>query len=130
MHSVGDIIYIISNKKRQILPAQVVEQVVRKTLAGEEVTYKVQVPGNERALPIDLHSFDGTVYESLDKAKSFLYEQASAAIENMLKNAQELAAVFVQPNVIPVPKKENGTSKVKVKLEDGTSATVTLPSVQ
>lgn len=130
MHSVGDIIYIISNKKRQIFPAQVVEQVIRKTLAGQEVTYKVQVPGHERAAPLDLHSFDGTVHESLEKAKSFLYEQASAAIESMLKDAQELSASFDRPAPMPVPKKDNGTSKLKVKLDDGTSATVTLPEVQ
>ena len=133
MHNVGDIVYIISNKRRQIFPVQIVEQVIRKTLVGEEVTYKVKVPGNDNSAPVDLHALDGTVYESLQKAKTFLHEQAASAIEAMLRTAQELALSLghevEETDTAPAPVK-NGSSKLKVKLDDGTSATVTLPDVQ
>ena len=133
MHNVGDIVYIISNKRRQIFPVQIVEQVIRKTLVGEEVTYKVKVPGKDNSAPVDLHALDGTVYESLQKAKTFLHEQAASAIEAMLRTAQELALSLghevEETDTAPAPVK-NGSSKLKVKLDDGTSATVTLPDVQ
>lgn len=137
MHNVGDIVYIISNKRRQVFPVQVVEQVIRKTLVGEEITYKVQVPGSNHIAPVDLHGLDGTVHESLQKAKVFLYEQATSAIEAMLRTAHELSASFEQTHQEHVEQLEeppavvkNGVNKMKVKLEDGTSATVTLPDVQ
>jgi hypothetical protein len=135
MHNVGDIVYIISNKRRQIFPVQVVVQVIRKTLTGEEVTYKVRVPGREDgATPVDLHALDGSVHESLQKAKSFLYEQAASAIESMLRTAQEMALSLghvdhLEDDEAP-DQVMNGSSKLKVKLDDGTSATVTLPDVQ
>lgn len=130
MHNVGDVLYVISNRKRQIFPVLVVEQVIRKTLSGEEVSYKVQIPGTDRVDPVDLHSIDGSVHETLQQAKTFLYEQASAAIENMLKVAQDLSRAFNQGvEAAPTPSTPV-SSKMKVTLEDGSSAMVTLPDVQ
>lgn len=133
MHSVGDIVYIISNKRRQIFPVQIVEQVIRKTLAGEEVTYRVKFPGKDNDDPVDLHALDGTVHESLQRAKSYLYEQATNAIEAMLRTAHEMSLAFghvTSEEDVPHETPKNGSSKIKVKLDDGTSATVTLPEVQ
>ena len=142
MHEVGEILYIVSNKRRQIFPVRVVEQVIRKTLEGEAVTYRVQIPSaGDKVSPgsgvIDLGGIDGTVHVTIDEARQFLYEQANRAIQQMLETAQEMAKEFESHQT---PRQEvltqrptalkNGTSKVKVKLEDGTSATVTLPEVQ
>ena len=44
MYDVGDILYVISNKRRNVVPVQVVEQIVRRTAKAEEVTFKVQLP--------------------------------------------------------------------------------------
>jgi hypothetical protein len=138
MYEVGDVLFIVSNKRRQIFPVQVVEQVVRRTLSGEETTYKVQAPSaGDKVLTVDLHSIDGTVHESIARAREFLYEQATSAIESMLATAQELARTFSGDSASPAPVSQtpaaaspkNGASKVKVKLDDGTSATVTLPEV-
>lgn len=142
MHEVGEILYIVSNKRRQIFPVRVVEQVIRKTLEGEAVTYRVQIPSaGDKVMSgsgvIDLASIDGTVHVTIDGARQFLYEQANRAIQQMLETAQEMAKEF---EFHQTPRQEvltqrpatikNGISKVKVKLEDGTSATVTLPEVQ
>jgi hypothetical protein len=134
MHSVGDIVFIVSNKKRQVFPVQVVEQVIRKTLEGEQVTYKVKIPGADTK-PVDLHAIDGTVHLSLKAVREFLYSQATSAIDEVVSTAQELCASFGgEPDnghVTEAAAHENGASnKVKVKLSDGTSATVTLPDVQ
>lgn len=132
MHNVGDVLYVISNRKRQIFPVLVVEQVIRKTLSGEEVTYKVQIPGLEGVNPVDLHTLDGTVHETLQQAKSFLYEQATAAIESMLKVAHDLSRTFNSSALTPIPEArvDQSPPKMKVTLDDGTSAMVTLPDVQ
>jgi len=143
MHEVGEVLFIVSNKRRQIFPVRVVEQVIRKTLSGEGVSYRVQIPGGDKPGSgiVDLSGIDGTVHPTIERAREFLYEQATRAIEQMLETAQEMvselgisetpvsAPVSIpapQPTVIP----KNGASKMKVRLEDGTSATVTLPEVQ
>lgn len=137
MYQVGDVLFIVSNKRRQIFPVRVVEQMIRKTLAGEDVSYRVQIPGGDKPTVIDLSGIDGTVHTTIERAREFLYEQATRAIEQMLSTAQEMvtelgadtpAPVKTAPPEPAAPK--NGASKVKVRLDDGTSATVTLPEVQ
>lgn len=137
MYQVGDVLFIVSNKRRQIFPVRVVEQVIRKTLAGEDVSYRVQIPGGDKPTVIDLGGIDGTVHTTIERAREFLYEQATRAIEQMLSTAQEMVTELGADTPAPVktappepltPK--NGASKVKVRLDDGTSATVTLPEVQ
>jgi hypothetical protein len=91
MYEVGDVVYIISNKKRNVVPVQIVEQIVRRSLSGEAVTFKVALPGKDKSETIDLHGIDGSVYKTLPDARRYLYEQASAAINNLLFTAAEVS---------------------------------------
>ena len=54
MYQVGDILYIISNKRRQIVPVQVCEQVTRRTLDGEHTSYKIKLPESGKEVELDL----------------------------------------------------------------------------
>ena len=101
MHSVGDVLYIISNKKRNVVPVRVVEQIVRRTVEGEDVSFKVALPGKDIKEAVNLHSIDGQVYVSLVDARRFLYDQASSAINQILETAAEVSKVHfgVDPNV-------------------------------
>lgn len=101
MHSVGDVLYIISNKKRNVVPVRVVEQIVRRTIEGEQVSFKVSLPGKNAQESVDLHSIDGTSYKSLSDARRFLYEQATSAINQLLETAAEVSKVHfgVDPSI-------------------------------
>lgn len=155
LHSVGDIVYIVSSRRRRVLPAQVVEQVIRKTLEGEQVTYMVEMPSESPGRALNLSEVDGTVHVTLEAARDFLHRQATLAIDEMIAQAHEICEKhFVsseltessddapresspevlslrEPEVTPHKGRDrSGPSKLKVRLEDGTSATVTLPGVQ
>lgn len=154
-HSVGDIVYIVSSRRRRIFPARVVEQVIRKNLEGENVTYMVELPSESPGRTQNLSDVDGTVHINLEQARDFLHRQATAAIDEMIMYAQEMCenhfGVGPSPEssdildrseqhsgssppemtgAPPRAKDRSGSNKLKVRLEDGTSATVTLPGVQ
>ena len=105
MYDVGDVLYVISNKRRNVVPVQVIEQIVRRTAEAEEITFKVALPtqANEKAgNVVDLHSIQGSVHKSLEEVRIVLYEQASSAINDLLSAAQKVAASKFKV----VPKKE------------------------
>jgi hypothetical protein len=145
MHSVGDIVYIVSNKKRQVLPAQIVEQINRKTLSGEQIQYQVLVAGAKSPVDLDSLSEVGSIFSSLEDVRSSLYAQAEAAIVQVISAAAEMAASHfpeesldsqeshissdvdvVESGETMIPKV---TKRLKVKLPDGTSASVSMPDV-
>ncbi len=91
MYAVGDVVYVISNKKRNVVPVQIVEQIVRRSLDGESVSFKAALPGRDKSQSIDLHAVDGTVYRTLGDARRFLYDQATTAINELLSTASEVS---------------------------------------
>lgn len=151
MYEVGDIVYIISNKQRQVIPAKIVEQVTRRSLSGEQVSYKIQLPGDPNQTRIvDLSGVDGTVHTSMDEVRDLLYKQATSAIDHVLESASNMrdASFGAIPPVkseetthqesapstshsSPLPgSKKNGASKIKIQFPDGSNANVSIPDVQ
>ena len=80
-YSVGQTLYVVMVEKLKIVPVVVAEEVVRKTLKGEEVTYLVC--HKENADPIDLNRLKGDVYEDLEKVRSLLIENVTRNITSM-----------------------------------------------
>ena len=135
MYRVGQILYIILNQKQQVIPAQVIEQVVRKKLDGhEETSHIVRIPLKGQYKEYDLSQLDGVAYESMDEVKKVLFENVSSYIDDITSSAQKLATtsfgdVSPQSPFEPDPgdpSEDNG--RVKVTLEDGTIANVKMPS--
>jgi len=146
MHQVGDIVYIISNKRRQVLPAQIVEQVNRRTLTGEQTQYRALVAGSDRAVDVESLSDLGTIHTSLEAVQDFLSEQSLAAIRTVIDQAASMASEHFGPGAtgsVPDSKADLGQGNgpdqaqassekkksVRVKLPDGTSASVSVDGV-
>jgi hypothetical protein len=146
MYQVGDIVYIISNKRRQVLPAQIVEQVNRRTLAGEQIQYRALVAGSDRAVDVDSLSDLGNLHLSLQAVHDSLREQSLEAIRTVIDQAAAMASEHFGtgtdeklPGSEEVPLQDEepvagptpGARKrrVKVKLPDGSSANVSVDDV-
>lgn len=78
---VGQTLYVVMVDKLKIVPVVVAEQVVRKTLSGEEVTYLVC--HKENSDPLDLTRLKGDVYEDLEEVKSLLIDNVTRNITDM-----------------------------------------------
>ena len=148
MYEVGQLLYLILNKKQQVIPVQVVEQMIRRTLAGEETLYSVKIPTKEQLYKLE--ELDAEVYDSLEDIREKLHYNATLVIDGMISKASELAEKnfekpplkIVEP-IVSTPsvpekskktrkprKKKNGADKEKsrlqVTLEDGTVANVSM----
>ena len=151
-YKVGSVAYVVSNKKRQVFPVRVIEQVIRKTLDGQHITYRVSVASSKFSSEsaddldvIDLHRINGQVYDTLEVVREALREQAHRAIEDVLQQADDLRNMCfpdidsayktrpIDPDKNLSSSPSNGEShkkSVPVTMPDGSRANVTLPVVQ
>lgn len=90
-YEVGDILYLVSNRQRQVLPVRVEEQLNRRTLDGESVTYRVRGPGAKSTVELSGLVETGDIYRTLDDARQALCDKAVRAIDQVLQEAQKLA---------------------------------------
>ena len=131
MYQVGQILYIILKKKKAVFPVQVVEQVVRKTLTGEDVTFKVTFPtANE---PINLQMIAEKVFTSPEDLQTYLMSNLSEKITAMVNEAIDLASSsFAAPaqelDSLVTNNPKDTSETMQITLEDGTKANVTVPS--
>ena len=134
MYNVGQVLYVILNKRQKVVPVQVVEQVTRRSLKGEETHYSVNVPSRDGSREYNLHDLDGETYETIDAAKNALMENASRSIENIIENAKKIANHVFNARgdideLVLGEDEDTPTDSVKITLENGTVANVKLPDI-
>lgn len=111
MHEVGQIIFLVSRKAQSVLAAQICEQNVKKTLEGEETTFRVRIGGNfdtpDDMTLYDLDRIDADIYGSPEEATESLYSNAKTAIDALVTDAVEDATKFFNYQPLPVKKKSS-----------------------
>ena len=135
MYNVGQVLYVILNQKQKVIPVQVIEQVVRRSLKGEETQYTVNVPSRNGFKAYNLHDLDGEIHETVESAMDELTDKANQSITRIIENAQKIAThsfdTDTDPDVDDVlfdPKETDTENKVKITLENGTVANVKIPT--
>ncbi len=112
MHEVGQIIFLVSRKSQSILAAQICEQNVKKTLDGEETTFRVKIGGEDVNDGIyDLSKIDADIYGSPEEASASLYEAAKLAIDGFVADAVEDAKQSFAYQPDPTKKTRGRTRK-------------------
>ncbi len=94
-YHVGQIIYLRVSKSTKILPAQICEEVVTRTLAGQKVSYFCRLPGQEDSF--DIAELDATIYTDPEKLRSELIQNASEGINKIVNNAKLIAQKQFSP---------------------------------
>jgi hypothetical protein len=85
---VGQILFVGSNKKNQVVPVQVTERVTRETIDGHKIVYSVSTPKNPDK-HIDLSTVSGQIFTSLDEARRKMISNAETASQNFLSQAKK-----------------------------------------
>ena len=149
MHRVGQVLFIILNKKQQVIPVQVTEQIVRRTLNGEEISYTVSIPAREGLKPMTLEQIDGEVFTSIDQVKERMFDNATEVINAITEKAGTVAKnrfdysptesetnqavdALTDDDVLVTPRsneRKAGPGEAMVDLGDGTVAKVKLPDL-
>lgn len=130
-YKVGQIIYAILNKKGQVYPLMVVEEITKKTIKGEVTSYIVQVGADSSNTSV-LEQIEGELFENPEEAKSVLAKRATSQIERVVDNAVKKATEWYhnssqsdeEIHELPPSNEANQT----ITLPDGTVARIKLPN--
>lgn len=100
-YKVGQFLYICNQKKMRIMPVQVVEEIIRTTLQGEETSHIIMFPDSKKTcVPID--SISEKIFCDINTVKAHMINNATDAIERM-----SLSAVTLQKQVFGMPDEKN-----------------------
>lgn len=138
MYHIGQVVFVVLNKKQQIFPMQVIEMVTKKTLQGEEVKYCLQA-GSDKTTKIMLDQLEGEIFTSADEARHTLVSRVTKQIHAMISNAEKKAVSWYgddktelaqtlkvdEPSVSFI---EENNEYETVVLPDGQIARIRLPS--
>ena len=133
-YSVGQVLYILVKKQQSVIPVQVVEQILRRTIAGEETMYSVNVPTKGGQLTqLSLDEVSGDVFVTLDEAHAKMLENASAAIDSLISSALATANKYFPAADIPHEalngsELDGGKQTVEALMDDGTVVKVHMPT--
>ena len=124
-YHVGQVLFIVLNKKMQVYPMMIVEEIIKRSLHGEDTNYVLQ-GGSDSTDTILLNNVDGEIFESADEAKYVLVNRATTQIEKLVDTAIEKANMWynTQPHREPheVMSLPQESEKIKITLSDGTIA--------
>ena len=101
-YKVGQILYMTSVKSLNIIPVQVVEEVVRTTLSGKEKTYMILLPDAEQTI-VDIKDVKGLLFVTPREVKEYMLKNTENAIDEILKKANAIKAEAFR---VPEQKKE------------------------
>lgn len=85
---VGQLLYLIQPKKMAVVPVLVSEEIIKRTIDGEEIVYNVSTPGSNKFL--ELNKFDGEVFDDLRKVRYYLVNNAKKSIDQIIKQTEKI----------------------------------------
>ena len=125
---VGQVIYILSNSEMSRTPVVIVEELVRRTLDGEETNYFVEAIGSagaKKRFQLDASKFK--VFDEIDHAKQYLSTNALEAIDALCVVALRKAAQLSESYQAKENIEENSVQDYETMLlEDGTRVKINI----
>ena len=150
-YKIGQVLFVVLKKENRVVPFQIVEELVKRTLEGEIVTYMARLGSSSEHIAIV--DIDGDIYESADKLRKVLVDRATTSLNKIIDNAiqksrewyptgfasdtsDQLASVRkprsqkkVSEQPVIQPTMTDADDESFVELSDGTKARVRLPSI-
>lgn len=100
---VGSIVYFISDKTEQVVPALVSEKIMRSSLGCEtKVTYVLKVRQGKSFKAIEVDPLQTAFFEDTTNVKSFMMERTTRAIDKLVATAVE-ASKLLKPAEESIP---------------------------
>ena len=102
---VGQIIYILSRKDRKVYPAIVIEEICRKTLEEEAVSYVIRLPDKSKT-QVKLEEIDADYFVSVEDVEKEMKRAAEDQINAIISNAVKMTDAFEGQVKKPAPRKD------------------------
>lgn len=119
--AIGQVIFVFSPTKYSLLPVQVVEESIIRTVSGETTAYKVTFGAPESSVityPLEkVIGQDGQVFVTLDEAYTSLMASAKATIGKIVSEVTKSAVAWYGADrvVPPALLRFTGSSKTEAK---------------
>ena len=130
--TVGQILFVMKTDDTSLVPVLIVEELVRKTLSGEETTHTVEAltqGGTRKRFALSNNSFH--VFDDVETARQYLIRNATNAINMLCDSAVKKSQQLLGEINTPVPREKVHEQPVQeqteVLLSDGTKAKINLP---
>jgi hypothetical protein len=109
-YSVGQVLFLLIRKDKRVVPVKIIEEIVRKTLDEEVVSYNVLFP-DKKSTVTSLSNVDAQVFTDIYALRAQMIESATAMIDGIVDNSLAIARTRldyeeVQPESIDVPQVE------------------------
>jgi hypothetical protein len=119
-YRVGQVLFVLTNKDTRIYPVQITEEIIKRTVAGESVSYMVRIGKSGKAA--HLSEIDGEIYEEIDRLREVLTKRVVNMINGVIDNALlKSSEWYEQPEVLSpiIDQDVQQDEKVVVTLPDG-----------
>jgi hypothetical protein len=129
-YRVGQILYVLTHKETKIYPIQVIEEIIKRTVSGESVSYIAKVGKNAKT--ISLSEVDGDLYEDIEDLRKDLTNRVMNTVNNILDSSALKAEEWYPRSEIQSPiidPLQRHTEKAVVVLPDGKVANLKLTNV-
>ena len=85
VYKIGQILFVAATASTPPYPMQVAEVITKQTLQGNVTRYVVNLPGDNGST--ELESIEGQIFDSAEKARTSLIENATKTINKMIERA-------------------------------------------
>jgi|TARA_R110002060_G_scaffold3805_9_gene5922 hypothetical protein len=125
---VGSIVYFISGKTEQVIPALVSEKIVRSSLGCEiKVTYVLKIRQGKSFKSIEVDPLQTEFFEDPADVKSFMMERTTHAIDKLVTTAIAASKLLKpdeesaqsQVDQLDMTVQSSGDEPIEVTLPDG-----------
>ena len=136
-YEVGSVLWVIHSDRPGLMAYQVIEEITKKTLEGEQIQYLVR-SATTKSKTVKLDSIKGLIFEDSEEAKQKMIENATKAIDGMVIKIQAnvdklFNGVQEEPEVKSFSASQSSHNLKEgyqwVVMEDGTKVQVKLPEV-
>jgi hypothetical protein len=88
LYEVGQIVFLLVRNELKIIPARVVEQVIRKRFNEDtDTSYIVELPDRDRTT-INVNELDADVFTNIEVLRTHMVDNAMGTIDKLLSNAK------------------------------------------
>ena len=94
--SIGQVIYVLSDKSQTVLPGIVQEEIHHRSLDGEKVSYRIVFGPPNKQRVVDLSTVDGEVYGTLDEVRNVLISRLTAFVDELCGTTNEKVNLIIK----------------------------------
>lgn len=119
---VGQIVYLIPTGERRVLPAQITEEILRRTVRGTETVWMIQIAGSPKSVPLDPDAAE--YFTDMISLREAMIERTRKQVLAMLDKVEAMARETFQESDPADEPTNDPVDVATVTLPDGTKARV------